>query len=542
MKHIRRLGVGTVQFGTTYGIANLYGQVGRPTVVDILKLARAAGVELIDTAAMYGQAEEVLSDVLKKVPGFQVVTKTLTSAVGIEAVTEGVRRSRHLLGDCAPYGVLVHSASDLVSDSGPTLWGALRRLQDDGVFGRLGFSAYASDDVLGLARQYRPQIVQIPVSVLDQRLVRNGTVRALKDLGVEVHARSVFLQGVLFLNPQELPVWLRHMQPELGHFHRRLKEFGLSAVDAAVSYPLSIGGIDKVVVGISSRDEAVQILQAANSARFDLPWPEFAIDDAVLLDPRLWVSTRTPKHAAPLRPDRPFVLAIVQARMSSSRLPGKVLKPILGRPMIGHHIDRLHRCHTIDRIIVATSGEESDDAIARFCAADGIGCYRGPLGDVLARFEGAAREYAPADHVVRLTGDCPLADPEVIDETVSRHLVSGNAYTSNVLEQTFPNGLDVEVMTRTALSQAAAEANDLYDREHVTPFLYRRPGRYQLGNVRSDTDHGNMRWTVDTEADFRMVEAVYRELYAPNKSFGYRDILKLLDRRPDIALINSRSE
>jgi spore coat polysaccharide biosynthesis protein SpsF len=209
--------------------------------------------------------------------------------------------------------------------------------------------------------------------------------------------------------------------------------------------------------------------------------------------------------------------------------------------MIGHHLDRLQRCGMIDRIILATSVEESDDPIARFCASEGIGCYRGPLHDVLARYEGAAREYDPADHIVRLTGDCPLADPEVIDEIVRRHIADANDYTANVLQQTFPNGLDAEVVTRSALRQAADEATDPYDREHVMPFFYRRPERYKLGNVRSRDNNGHMRWTVDTPADFRMVDAVYRELLSPEKAFGYADIVALLERRPDIAAINARS-
>ncbi len=537
--HARRLGIGTVQFGTTYGITNLHGQVDRATVIDILRLAREAGVELLDTAAMYGQAEEVLGSVMAEVPGYDVVTKTVTSAVGLQAVAEAVRKSRQLLGNRKPYGLLIHSASDLASDTGPALWKTLQELQDEGVFGKLGISAYASDDVLGLARRYRPQIVQLPLSILDQRLVRNGTIRALKDLGVEVHARSIFLQGALFLDPRELPVWLRHVQAELTAFHDLLKSRGVSPVEAGIGYPLSVPEIDRVIVGMSSREEAREIVGAARKARLDLPWDDLSIDDEVLLDPRLWATTRKPRQAPEPAPGKPVVLAIIQARMSSSRLPGKVLKPILGRPMIGHHLDRLQRCKSIDRIIVATSVEESDDPIARFCAAEGIGCYRGPLGDVLARFEGAAREFDPVAHVVRLTGDCPLADPEVIDEIVATHLASGNDYTCNVLQQTFPNGLDAEVMTRTALSEAAREATDPYDREHVTPFLYRRPDRYRLGNVKSPANHGNLRWTVDTEADFRMVDAVYRELLSPAGSFGYADILELLERRPDIAAINA---
>ena len=127
---------------------------------------------------------------------------------------------------------------------------------------------------------------------------------------------------------------------------------------------------------------------------------------------------------------------------------------------------------------------------------------------------------------------------EIIDRVVETHLADKNDYTANILEQTFPNGLDTEIMTRAALRRAATEASDPYDREHVTPYLYRRPRLFKLGNVKNDSEFGHLRWTVDTEADFRMVDAVYRELLSPNEGFGYAKILDLLNRRPDIAAIN----
>jgi spore coat polysaccharide biosynthesis protein SpsF len=234
------------------------------------------------------------------------------------------------------------------------------------------------------------------------------------------------------------------------------------------------------------------------------------------------------------------VLAIVQARMSSRRLPGKVLKPILGRPMLGLQLDRLRQSTMIDRFTVATSDDRSDDEVAAFCAAKQIDCYRGPLDDVLARYEGAARENDPIDHVVRLTADCPLIDVALIDLVVEHHLRGAFDYSSNTVRARYPDGLDVEIMKRTALRVAAAEASSPYDREHVTPFLYSQPERFRLGSVENVLDQRHMRWTVDTEADFRMVEAIFTELLPANRYFGWMDVLALLAERPDIAAINSK--
>ena len=238
---------------------------------------------------------------------------------------------------------------------------------------------------------------------------------------------------------------------------------------------------------------------------------------------------------------QPTILTVLQARMSSSRLPGKVLRPILGRPMLGRHIDRLRRSRRLGRLVVATSSEASDDPIEAFCAGEGVGCFRGALQDVLGRFEGAASANDPVDHVMRLTGDCPLADPAIIDRLVDLHVEGRYDYSSNVRELTFPDGLDAEIMTRPVLRQAAGEAQDPYEREHVTAFIYRRPDRFRLGSLTNDAALGHLRWTVDTAADFRMVEAVYAALLPRKESFDYADILAFLTANPDIAAINAPS-
>lgn len=207
-----------------------------------------------------------------------------------------------------------------------------------------------------------------------------------------------------------------------------------------------------------------------------------------------------------------MILAVLQARMSSSRLPGKVMKPILGQPMIGRQIERLRRCEAIDRLVVATSLDRSDDPLAAYCDELGVKVFRGSLADVLGRFQGAALVCGGAEHVVRLTADCPLAEPGVIDACVRLHLATGADYTSNTLERTYPDGLDVEVMRASALAEAAREADDAYEREHVTPFLYRRPERYRIAQLRQTRNLSDLRWTVDTTEDLAFVEQVFEAL------------------------------
>jgi len=221
------------------------------------------------------------------------------------------------------------------------------------------------------------------------------------------------------------------------------------------------------------------------------------------------------------------ILTVLQARMTSTRLPGKVMKPVLGEPMMGRQIERLRRARRLGDLVVATSVDPSDDVIADYAAGLGVLVHRGPLADVLARYAGALARHGPADHVVRVTADCPLADWRVVDAVVERHLASGADYTSNTVERTFPKGLDVEIVRAGLLALAAREANDPYEREHVTPFFYRRPERFRLVQHTQGVDQNLYRWTVDTPADFVFTTAVYEALHPANPAFLSEDVLAL---------------
>lgn len=234
-----------------------------------------------------------------------------------------------------------------------------------------------------------------------------------------------------------------------------------------------------------------------------------------------------------------MILAILQARMSSTRLPGKVLKPILGRPMLAWQIDRIRRSKAIDKLVVATSQEPSDNPIENFCEANRVACYRGALHDVLARFHGAAIAFGPAQHVVRLTGDCPLIDWTIIDAAVELQRRSGSDLAGNAIDRTYPDGLDVEVVSFSALDRAQSAANDTGEREHVTQYIYRHPEAFQLAHLTQSSDLSALRWTVDTAADFEMVEKVFTALADRDNDFLQQDVLDLLKDHPEIAAINA---
>lgn len=236
------------------------------------------------------------------------------------------------------------------------------------------------------------------------------------------------------------------------------------------------------------------------------------------------------------------VAAIVESRMSSRRLPGKNLKPLLGRPMVARLLERLKQARTLDAICLATSTEPSDQLLEDWAHAEGVACFRGALDDVLARVVGAARS-VEADVIVEITGDCPLVDPRIVDAAVRRHARGDVDYVANMLDVlTFPIGFDVQVYRASLLAQVASEAVEPYDRENVTPFIYRHPDRYRLLNLRAAPELDRPRYflCVDQPEDFALVRTVYDALHPGNPAFSAADVVRFLDARPDLAASNYR--
>lgn len=231
------------------------------------------------------------------------------------------------------------------------------------------------------------------------------------------------------------------------------------------------------------------------------------------------------------------VVAIIQARMGSSRLPGKVLKDIEGKTMLGRVVERVQQARKIDEVVVATTVQEVDEAIVAECQRLNVASIRGSEGDVLDRYYQAAQSYG-ADAVARTTSDCPLIDPGVIDLVISAFEEKKPDYASNTLERTYPRGLDTEVLKKEALTRAWQEARKPFERIHVTPYIYQNPALFQLLSVVSEEGNfGDLRWTVDTEEDLRFVRNIYQRVIDKNH-FNWQDILKILNQDPSLIEIN----
>jgi spore coat polysaccharide biosynthesis protein SpsF (cytidylyltransferase family) len=226
--------------------------------------------------------------------------------------------------------------------------------------------------------------------------------------------------------------------------------------------------------------------------------------------------------------------------MGSTRLAEKVLADIVGRPMIWHMVERLRRSKSLDLVAIATSVEPQDAPIRDFAENSGIPYFAGSESDLLERLSGACRHFA-ADAVVRITGDCPLVDPEVVDDLLGVFSSAGDevAYVSNEMPPTFPHGLDVEVYSAAALERFLLEVDDPFWREWFVPYLQNHQESYPGVNVTHDVDLSALRWTVDYAEDLEFVRAVYGRLYRPGDHFGMQDVLDLLQAHPEIQEINA---
>ncbi|MDE1919362.1 MAG: glycosyltransferase family protein [Patescibacteria group bacterium] len=231
-------------------------------------------------------------------------------------------------------------------------------------------------------------------------------------------------------------------------------------------------------------------------------------------------------------------VAIIQARMGSTRLPGKILKPILGEPMLARMLERVKRAKKLDAVVVATTDMPEDDATAELARKCGVAVFRGSEKDVLDRFYRAAKE-AGAEVVMRLTGDCPLMDPAIIDAVTAHFQEARGAIDYCGTPKNCPEGLDTEVFTFAALEEAAREAKLPSEREHVTPYIKNHPERFKSETwEEGEGDHSGMHWSVDTQADFDFVSNVFEQLYPKNPSFSKDDILSLLVEHPELLEIN----
>jgi spore coat polysaccharide biosynthesis protein SpsF len=227
--------------------------------------------------------------------------------------------------------------------------------------------------------------------------------------------------------------------------------------------------------------------------------------------------------------------------LGSTRLPNKVFKDLCGHPVLWHVVNRVKQAKLVSQIIVATTTMPEDDAIQKFCEENNVKFYRGSSENVLSRYYEAAKKYG-AETVIRITSDCPVIDPVLLDLMIEEYSKGGADYMSNSLTRTYPRGLDAEIFSFAVLEKTYKEASKQYELEHVTPYIYQHPELFRLKNYANDFDYSFHRWTLDTDEDYKLIVEIYNALYPVNNLFLWKDILKLFEARPELIEINKHIE
>lgn len=235
------------------------------------------------------------------------------------------------------------------------------------------------------------------------------------------------------------------------------------------------------------------------------------------------------------------IVAIIQARLGSTRLPRKIFLPLSNIPILSHVYSRISNSKLINQIVIATTDLSGDDLIEKFCEENNINFYRGSSDDVLSRYYFAAKKFN-ADIILRITSDCPLIDPKIVDAIIIKLLNNNFDYASNVLKRTFPRGYDAEVFTFQTLENAFKLAKENYEREHVTPFIYNHPELFTLFNYENEIDYSNYRLTIDTKEDYELLQIIFDSLYSQNNIFNLQDVIEFLQKNPKLVQINQHIE
>ena len=287
---LSKLGLGAAQFRLDGPAGALRGRSPEAEVGDILAIAARSGVKVLDAATGSAHGETVIGDRLPAPCPFRVIVKTGRTDRGGDHIEAEARASLQRLGLQRADAIVVQVAGDLFSPNGAEAWARLLSLRDQGLFQRVGVSVYASDDPLGVARRFKPDIIQAPASLLDQRLLADGTLARLCEMGIEVQIRSIFLQGLLFLPPDRVPGPLKGAASRLSRVRRMIAEGRSDPLQAALGFALSRPEAASVIVGVTSAAELQAIVAAAMSPPPDLDWDDMALDDPAALDPHRWVA------------------------------------------------------------------------------------------------------------------------------------------------------------------------------------------------------------------------------------------------------------
>lgn len=559
---ISRLGLGTVQFGLDYGYTK---KLSRSEIEKILDVCGVHGINFLDTARDYGDSENQIGNYLQRHPSSNFVVATKINVIPRAAcgsrrkleqhIRKSIDASRKALRCDRIHVLQLHNTSNYVIEN-EHFWDLIAELTHEQLFAYFGVSFYEPEIAVRCLTKYGSliRLVQAPFNIIDQRFLKIRSL--LKRNQAFFVSRSTFLKGLIVADENEIQPELSAITPVRKKLESFSQESGFSKSEIALLSVYDMPSINTVLVGVKSSSELLANIHALEKLksfrRYASQVRGFKTSNRFIRDPRKWNIERNRPMGIPGKScfskikvrrkkaaTSPDVLCVIQARTGSTRLPGKILKPIIGKPMLLRQLERVRLSRKITRLVVATTTDPADDVVVKLCLQNGIPCFRGSVSDVLDRYYQSAYKFQ-AEHIVRITGDCPLIDPQVIDQVIEFYFKHHYDYAScNRITNTFPDGLDVEIFSFKALTRAHREAELPSEREHVTPYFYKNPKKFRLGDYQSSRNLAGNRWTVDETEDFEFINQIYKALYPSKHNFTTQDVIKLLRKKPALKEINN---
>tara|TARA_Y100000590_G_scaffold461217_1_gene622291 strand:+ start:12119 stop:15034 length:2916 start_codon:yes stop_codon:yes gene_type:complete len=515
--------LGTANFGLKYGQGRGKIKVPMNEMRRIINSSNDKKIYYLDTAMSYRNEKQLKKLNLKT---WNIITKI--EARNFSKKQDIKKEAKNYIYSIIKtlrlkklYGILIHiqNSPDVNASANDKLFDFLKNLKKKKLVKKIGFSVYDTDEVDFILKKYKIDLIQCPLNPFDRRFEKFGYLKKFKKKGIEVHGRSIFLQGLLLLNKNEIPKTFKKWNYEWEKWDEWTKRNNISKLEACLNYINSLSEVNRAVVGVNNFKQLKKIFKYSNSNK-KINFSEEFTKDKKLIDPRRWNAINSKKSS----------IAIIQARQTSKRFPRKILQRVNNLTLIETLVNRLKLCKKLKRIIVAIPKGKKQSNLKRNLKKLKVDIFEGSEENVLDRFYKASK-LCNSDFVVRITADCPLMDPKLVDKLVSIAEKKNYDYVSNVNPPTYPDGLDISVISTEVLEEAWRLAKTKFDKEHIVTYIHRNK-KLRKYNLENSVNLSGERWTVDEPEDYEVIKRIIENFN--NLNFSWSEVMKLKSKKPEI--------
>ena len=527
--------IGAARFSGIYGIKNNKSILSTKKIKKIIKLSKKNKILSIDTAISYKNANNILGKigindfiVNSKLPLLDFKNKKLE-----QNIENMIIKHINILKIKKLNILYLHDPNQILKDKKNKIINSLINLKKKKYYNKIGFSIYTPAQLPKLLKKFKPDAVQIPLNIFDRTFLKSGEINNLKKNNIEIHVRSIFLQGLLLYDKNNIPKQFNKWNFLFDNFQKWIENKKISKIQACLSILKIIKHKIKLIVGVEDENQLNEICVNLKKIKTKPPKNIFS-NDFNLINPSRWKKIKTSRFEK----IKPMKLALfIQARLTSRRFPGKMMKTIKNKTIIELVLERISKVENVNKVMVLIPKNLRNYPLYKKLKSLNCDVYRGSEFNVLERFYKAAKKIK-AENIIRITGDCPLLDVKILNTMIKKFLSNKYEYITNSIPRTYPNGMDVEIFTFKALQNAWKKAKSPYDKEHVTPLIIKNRNKFNSYNKRNKSNLSNFRLTLDTPKDYILIKKIYQYFW-PDLGFNLDDIMKVEKKFPHWFKINA---